>query len=311
MDTPGFDDSNKPDQKILRELSSWLTKTYSEDIRLSGIIYLHRITDPRFGGTARRNLSMFKKLCGASNLKSVVLATTFWSLVDPMVGSARETELSESDAYWGTMVAKDSKVMRHDSHEKSGASIIKYLLGREEQATLAIQDEMVNQGKDLEQTAAGEEVQAEMEKLRHKYEKQLAELREEMKEAMRNRDMESKKQIEEERRKYEEFIEKEKAERLKMNSDHEALWKQREAERETERQDHLKRMQTLEKQYSELQRQQKVAEMNTAHHKKMAELEKQIKIEKSKNEQFKRQKISFRRTAKDWMKQRIGWSSYD
>lgn len=311
MDTPGFDDSNRPDQEILRELSSWLTQTYKNNVRLSGIIYLHRVTDPRFGGTARRNLSMFKKLCGSSNLGSVVLATTFWSRVEQSIGEAREQELSTSDTYWGSMVAHGSRVLRHDSDAESGADIIRYLLGRNEQPTLAIQDEMVNQGKDLQETAAGVEVQAEMEKLRNKYEKQLMELQEEMNEAIRARDEDSRRQLEEERKRFEDFIRREKAERQKMNADHEALWKQREAERETERQTHVKRMQALEEQYAELQGQQKVASMDLAHRKRMAELEKQIRIEQSKNEAFKRQKISFRRTTKDWMKQVFGLREYD
>lgn len=310
MDTPGFDDSNRPDQEILRELSSWLTKTYKNDVRLSGIVYLHRVTDPRFGGTARRNLSMFKKLCGSSNLGAVVLATTFWSRVDPAMGQAREQELSSSETYWGGMVANGSRVLRHDSEAKSGEEIIRYLLGRNQQPTLAIQDEMVNQGKDLRETGAGVEVQAEMEKLRHKYERQLTELREEMNDAIKAHDEESRKQIDEERRRCEDFIRREKAEREKMNADHEALWKQREAERETERQVHVKRMQALEEQYEELKRQQKVASMDVAHRKRMADLEKQIRIEQSKNEAFRRQKVSFRRATKDWMMQLVGLREY-
>ncbi len=47
VDTPGFDDSTRSDVEVLRELAAWLTATYAKEIRLSGIIYLHRINQPR------------------------------------------------------------------------------------------------------------------------------------------------------------------------------------------------------------------------------------------------------------------------
>jgi hypothetical protein len=77
VDTPGFDDSRTSDSEILRALAAWLTETYSANIRLTGILYLHRILDIRLGGSAMRNLRMFRKLVGEQNLASVVLATTF------------------------------------------------------------------------------------------------------------------------------------------------------------------------------------------------------------------------------------------
>ncbi|KAL9116166.1 MAG: hypothetical protein Q9227_000536 [Pyrenula ochraceoflavens] len=294
VDTPGFDDSNRPDQEILRELSSWLTQTYSNDIKLSGIIYLHRIMDVRFSGAARRNLTMFKKLCGDGNLASVILATTFWNKVDKDMGESRESQLKTIDTFWGTMVTRGSQVFRHDSAETSGAAIIKYLLDRGDKPVYQIQDEMVNNKKTLDETAAGSEVQTEMDKLRRKYEQQIQDLRQDMDESLRKRDEHTRKELEKEKKEREEFIKRELEERKKMQATADALWKQREAEREKERQKHFQRLETLQEQYLEKERQVNESIVTAKHQKEMAELRRQIEIAQVKNDTLEKSKFSVR-----------------
>ena len=48
---------------------------YEKDIKLVGIIYLHRITDNHMHGTPHRNLRMFGEICGDQAVKHVVLVT--------------------------------------------------------------------------------------------------------------------------------------------------------------------------------------------------------------------------------------------
>jgi hypothetical protein len=38
-------------------------------LRLNSVIYKHRISDPRIGGAIKKNLRMFKKLCGNHELE--------------------------------------------------------------------------------------------------------------------------------------------------------------------------------------------------------------------------------------------------
>jgi hypothetical protein len=294
VDTPGFDDSNRPDQEILRELSSWLTKTYSANIRLSGIIYLHRIMDVRFSGAAMRNLSMFKKLCGDGNLASVVLATTFWSRVDPTVGNEREGQLQTTPTFWGAMVKRGSRVFRHDSEEKSGTAIIQYILDRREKPVYALQDEMVNKNKRLEETAAGSEVQAEMEKMRQRYEQMLVDIKKDMEEQWAKRDAAAREALDQERKEREEFIKRELEERKKMQAQTDALWEQREAEREKERREHMQRLEALQKEHLELQLKSQTAKANAEHQRRMAQLQKQIDHEQAKNEAMQRSKFRVR-----------------
>lgn len=90
IDTPGFDDTHRTDTAVLGEIADWLAESYSHAVKLSGVIYLHRNTDTRVGGSGMKNLRMFRKLCGAANLRNVVLATTMWTDCKPDYGERRE-----------------------------------------------------------------------------------------------------------------------------------------------------------------------------------------------------------------------------
>jgi hypothetical protein len=51
-DTPGFDDIGVSDTEILTRIADWIKDIYDEGSLLSGIIYLHRISDPRMDGAS-------------------------------------------------------------------------------------------------------------------------------------------------------------------------------------------------------------------------------------------------------------------
>ncbi|KAN0081953.1 hypothetical protein V8E54_003251 [Elaphomyces granulatus] len=194
VDTPGFDDTYRSDTDILGELANWLNDSYAEEIRLTGIIYLHRISDTRLRQAARKNLKMFKALCGEDGLPSVVLATTRWTNVSLVDGIMRETELKENSNMWKKMIERGSRVWRQDEDDKSAWEIIRYLISIKRPVTLEIQEEM-SKGATLDETAAGQEVHAELEKQRQIYEKSLEELREEMARAIAKKDLERQEEI--------------------------------------------------------------------------------------------------------------------
>ena len=52
IDTPGFDDTTRSDVDILMEVAFFLATTYNNEIKMDGIIYLHRIMDVRMRGSA-------------------------------------------------------------------------------------------------------------------------------------------------------------------------------------------------------------------------------------------------------------------
>ena len=83
-DTPGFDDTTRSDTDVLKNIVLWLGLMREQSIKLSGIIYLHRITDNRVGGLAWRNLRMLHSLVGADKMANVLLVSTRWEDVRPI-----------------------------------------------------------------------------------------------------------------------------------------------------------------------------------------------------------------------------------
>lgn len=160
IDTPGFGDTNRSDTDVLKDIAFFLTQTYRRTVRLAGIVYLHRITDLRMAGSSLKNLSMFKKLCGENAYQHIVLATTMWgNLTGPNLtyatGVKREQELLARKDWWGLMAQRGSQVVRHTDDRASAEGIVSHIVDLESTVTLDIQREMVDQGKGLQDTAAG------------------------------------------------------------------------------------------------------------------------------------------------------------
>lgn len=57
IDKPGFDDTGTSDVGVLQDVAHWLSASFVDGVRLSGIIYMHRITDKRMTGSAIRSTS--------------------------------------------------------------------------------------------------------------------------------------------------------------------------------------------------------------------------------------------------------------
>ncbi|KAI1140789.1 hypothetical protein F5Y05DRAFT_374930 [Hypoxylon sp. FL0543] len=192
VDTPGFDDTNRTDKEVLKEIAFWLGTSYKQRIRLSGIIYLHRITDNRMQGSARKNLYMFNKLCGPNALRRVILATTMWErLSDEGVGVKHEKELTETEDFWGFMIRQGSQVRRHYNTGKSAKELLQiFVTSNEPPVALKIQEEMVDAHRRLDETSAGRELDSILAQEREKYRREFEEMKAEMKEALVVRDNE-------------------------------------------------------------------------------------------------------------------------
>ncbi|KAF4565344.1 hypothetical protein EYR36_001914 [Pleurotus pulmonarius] len=151
VDTPGFDDTVRTDTDILSAIANWLSTTYRDKITLSGILYLHRISDNRMAGTPIKNLNMFKQLCGQDALDNVILMSTMWTEVAEDVGEGRELELQRN--YWKPMIVAGSRTTRFDGSHQRAWEIIDALGPGSK--PLLIQTEMVDEGKTLPETSAG------------------------------------------------------------------------------------------------------------------------------------------------------------
>jgi hypothetical protein len=104
-------------------------------------------------GSAMKNLSMFRKLCGSDNFKNVVLGTTFWDKVDASTGEERERELATSNEMWGSMVKKGSKLVRVLENQASNLAIFEDIARNNGKIVVEAQKEMLA-GKSRLDTAA-------------------------------------------------------------------------------------------------------------------------------------------------------------
>ena len=207
----------------------WLGEAYNKDIKLSGIIYLHKITDNKMTGSAQNNLFMFKKLCGPDCFRKVCLVTTMWENVDDSTGDMREKELIETEDFWGYMKQHGSEVRRHATNTRESAmSILETLIEEKSDIVLDIQKEL-RDGVRLDNTGAGRELTKAINEIREKYEKELAELKKDKQEA----DAESAKQIEKCEKEYAQKLEQIAQERKSLEVDMARLLEQKAQDRKS------------------------------------------------------------------------------
>ncbi|KAI6123084.1 P-loop containing nucleoside triphosphate hydrolase protein [Pisolithus croceorrhizus] len=183
VDTPGFDDSRDgvTDTDVLKMIANFLENEYRGTVsRVTGLIYVHRISDTRVGGKSQNNLRMFHKLCGENSLKNVAIITTMWDKVTAEEGQQREQELRTEPNLFKPLLEKGAVMERYDGTRQSASNIIDYLLSREP-TTVQIVRELVEEHKSLEETAAGAELRSIINALLEKHKKEICEMQEKMK----------------------------------------------------------------------------------------------------------------------------------
>ena len=199
----------------LRIVSTQRLVSYEKGSKLAGIIYIHRISDERFTGISVRNFKMFRKLCGDSTLKNVVLVTNMWGKVEEDVGKAREQELAS--IYFKPALDKKAQLARHYNTIQSSHDIIRLIM-KNNPAPLLIQQELVDQHKNIKDTAAGEAVNEELSAMIKRHEAEMNTLRADMRQALKEKDEETRKELEAETRKIKEQMDKMRAESRAMAS---------------------------------------------------------------------------------------------
>ncbi|KAI1170335.1 P-loop containing nucleoside triphosphate hydrolase protein [Nemania sp. FL0916] len=173
VDTPGFSDTNLSDSEVLQLIAEYLAAAYKQDMKLSGIIYLHPISDTRVTHHATKNLQMFQKLTGEKNLKNVMLATSMWDRVSAEEGAAREQELKNK--FWKVLLAWEAKTVRYEGTPESGRSIARTLMANKP-FFVQLQKEMGKDNKALRDTEAGQQVMMELLRLKQEHRRELADM---------------------------------------------------------------------------------------------------------------------------------------
>lgn len=177
---------------------------YSAGAKLAGVIYVHRISDVKFGGLAVKNFRMFRELCGEKTLENVVVVTNMWGQVTSQQGEAREQQLK--DEHFKAAIEKGAQLRRHDNTPESAQAILREII-KNQPVVLKIQRELIDEGKNIEETGAGAELTREIHEVVEKYQREIRELKDSMQSVV-GMDEEYRKEMEEEKRRMGEEMEK-------------------------------------------------------------------------------------------------------
>ena len=227
---------------------------YKNGSRLAGLIYVHRISDRRFSGIAGRNFKIFRELCGESSLKNVVLVTNMWGEVSHEVGEARERELASN--FLKLALDKGAQMVRHHNTEQSAHDVIRRIMNNHP-VVLQIQRELVDERRDITNTAAGEAVNTELAEEAKRHEAELKRAQEERERALREKEEEARRKREEEKRRQEEEMR-----RVREEEERRALQHRQEMERAQLEARRLEEQARMERQRAEEERQRQIALAN-------------------------------------------------
>lgn len=180
---------------------------------------MHRISDFRVGGSSRKNFNMFCKLCGEKYFRNIIILTNMWGEVAPERGAAREVELATDDLLFKPILDGGAQMFRHENSVESAHAIIRSLIENSPRS-LRIQEELIDEHKDIEDTDAGQELGRELAELIRKYHVQLAELQTELDDALRAKDTQSKKELEQAHKEVEERISRAELDRARLSTEY-------------------------------------------------------------------------------------------
>lgn len=140
-----------------------MASRYNDGRKLAGVIYLHRISDNRMGGIARRNFLTFRKLCGENSLKNVLIVTTMWTVDKSsptrQAEERREAQLAAGDDFFKPALDKGARMVRHDGTATSALDILRMIVNTQAPkptVPLHVQTELVDEKKPLMQTEVGQ-----------------------------------------------------------------------------------------------------------------------------------------------------------
>ncbi|KAG8731937.1 hypothetical protein FRC11_001479 [Ceratobasidium sp. 423] len=183
VDTPGFDDTELSDTDILKRITAFLTSTYQEGYKLTGVIYLHRISDIRVGGVSRRTFQIFRGLCGQETLSNVLIVTNMWSNPPTTKEVRNEKQLRENSKFFQPAIAAGARMVRRPyKNSESAHDIIRMLLDKPPVA-MKIQRQIVDEGEGFYTTDAAMALGEELAQMKQRHLTEIEEVREELRQA--------------------------------------------------------------------------------------------------------------------------------
>lgn len=126
-----------------------------------------------------------KKICGEDAYSVILLGSTMWNKESFGTATRREEELINNRELWGDMIAAGSKSFKFYNDRASALVACDYIIQQGKKKTLALQHQMLNEHKSLNETKAGIEMQGEVLGLQALCKSNLAEARREARRAVR------------------------------------------------------------------------------------------------------------------------------
>ncbi|KZT74202.1 P-loop containing nucleoside triphosphate hydrolase protein [Daedalea quercina L-15889] len=179
IDTPGFDDTSKSQAEVLDDIGKFLKQADERELKVSGVIYMHRISDRRVGGIARENFRLFEKICGEGAMKNVLIVTTMWEDVDERIGQAREQELATKSLFFQTAMKQGASMDRLQNNPDSAKWVVSRFLPNPYRR-LQMQRELVDENKQVPETEAGGILSDILKQQQERHQREMNKLREEL-----------------------------------------------------------------------------------------------------------------------------------
>ncbi|KAH6905906.1 hypothetical protein BKA70DRAFT_461580 [Coprinopsis sp. MPI-PUGE-AT-0042] len=159
IDTPGLFGGSINELGTLEQISSWLRPKDGPERRLTGIVYLHDITQKRMQRETKLSLELFRKICGEDSCSKTVLVKTQWP--NPPDDQSRERGKDLDEDFFRKMRAAGAKCM-DIKDEVTERNVIEYILTNAlaQDIIIELQRELQAKGATLAHTAAGKELKS-------------------------------------------------------------------------------------------------------------------------------------------------------
>jgi len=228
---------------------------------------------------------MFRELCGDTSLKNVVFVTNMWGTVPLDVGEAREMELSSN--FFKPALDKGARMARHQNTDRSAHDIVRMIMGNRP-VVLQIQRELVDERKDIIDTAAGEAINEELNRQSRRHQDELKAAKDQMMQALKEKDEQVRQEMEEETRRLQDQIEKIKRESEGMASNYTEEKERMKGKLKEMQQEAKKERERAEAEYAELiaDLNRRLQEMTTISKDELAEMKQKVEKLQSQLDSF-------------------------
>lgn len=194
IDTPGFDDTHSSDAEVLTSIANYLARKFQSGRRIHGVILLHPIIDVRLSASAIKMAEIVKRICGREFYARVALVTNMWQLLTNMeIGYQREHELLNHLKFWADFRDASAPHFRHSKTKESASKIMEGFIRHLKSAPtrlppMKIQIEIVQDGRPISETDAGDFLEGELVGMKIKHQRALQQIKHDIQRATQESD---------------------------------------------------------------------------------------------------------------------------